>query len=156
MEILPVTPSLLPTNVEPPALDTHDADLSSRIHTIESQVSRYKRWAFAALLLGLMAALPGLFLFDSSSDQLSQLGDYLSGAVAPIWSLAGLIIVYIAFLGQRIQILQQEREIRQNRSELQLNRQELAFQREEMEEQNATLRLQAFENTLFPDAAAAP
>lgn len=33
-------------------------------------------------------------------DKASELGDFLGGTVGSLWSLAGLIFVYVAFLGQ--------------------------------------------------------
>lgn len=95
------------------------------------------------VVVGLGAFIYGLrFYYISGKITLPDLGSYLSGTVGTIWSLAGLLLVYIAFLGQKKQLgIQKE--------ELVLNRQEVSGQREQMVLQNKTLLLQKFENTFF-------
>src|SRR5258707_5899338 len=39
-----------------------------------------------------------------SSEEMSRLGSYLQGAVGSLWALASVLFIYIAFLGQRVQI----------------------------------------------------
>jgi hypothetical protein len=73
----------------------------------------------------------------------------MSGTVAAIWSLAGLFLIYVAFLGQKQQLLNQQLEIMYSQLEVKYTRLELAGQKQEMMEQNATLRQQKFENTFF-------
>ncbi|MBI5470976.1 MAG: putative phage abortive infection protein [Ignavibacteriae bacterium] len=98
-------------------------------------------WTLVAL--GLLVGLHGVYVYVFQAEfKLAGLGDYLGGSVASLWSLAGLFLIYLAFLGQRLQLLGQQEE-------LILNRQELQATRREFEQQNATLRKQNFENTFF-------
>lgn len=80
---------------------------------------------------------------------LNLLGDYMSGTVASVWSLSGLFFIYIAFLGQKQQLLNQELEVLYSRLEIKYTRVELQGQKEEMSIQNQTLQLQKFESTYF-------
>lgn len=77
------------------------------------------------------------------------MGDFLAGSVGSIWSLAGLFFVYIAFLGQKVQILQQQLDILSGQLELKYTRLQIMEQKKEMEVQNITLQHQKFENTFF-------
>lgn len=119
-----------------------DVQIVASISEIEGRIARYKNYAKATGVAGAGVFAFGVFWFDTSYAGLSALGDFLGGPLVALWSLAGLMLVYIAFLGQRLQILQQERELRQNTAQL-------AGQREQLENQNVTLRRQAFENTFF-------
>jgi hypothetical protein len=92
------------------------------------------------ILVGLIAFV--YWFINGNTDELNKFGEYVGGAVTAIWSLAGLIIIYVAFLGQKQQILQQQKEMLYNRFEIHLTR-------KEMIEQNKTLRQQRFENTFF-------
>ncbi|WP_334127020.1 hypothetical protein [Empedobacter brevis] len=89
------------------------------------------------------------YYIKNDKFELNELGDFLSGSVASTWSLAGLLFVYVAFLGQKQQLLQQQLEILYNQFELKQNRLELKNQRLEMTLQNNTLKIQKFENTFF-------
>lgn len=98
-------------------------------------------WIFVGL--GGLVGAHGVYLYLSGGEfKLSSLGDYIGGSVASLWSLAGLFLIYIAFLGQKLQLLNQQEE-------LVLNREELQATRLEFEQQNETLRKQRFENTFF-------
>ena len=54
-----------------------------------------------------------LFLY-TGPQELHVFGDYSGGIVASFWSLAGLFIIYVAFLGQKKEIIYQQHEIRQS------------------------------------------
>lgn len=75
------------------------------------------------------------------SDDLGKFGDSF-GALNTLFS--GL-----AFVGLIYAILLQREDLRIQSKELELTRQELRAQRGEFAEQNATMRIQRFENTLF-------
>lgn len=68
-------------------------------------------------------------------EELAGWGDWIGGTTAPLFSLAGMLLVLAAFYAQR--------------DELAAQREELTLTREEFREQNATLRLQRFESTFF-------
>lgn len=101
----------------------------------------------------------GLPLFRDTpidSDKFDHFGSFVSGVVGTIWSLAGIILVYVALQEQR-------KDFKTNREALEaqleaLNQQikEFELQREEMEltrnvfiEQSKTLKTQQFESTFF-------
>ena len=65
-------------------------------------------------------------------------------------------MIYVAFLGQQIQIQYQQLELKQShfelkctRDEIRGQREELKGQKEEMEKQNRAIAIQLFENTFF-------
>lgn len=66
---------------------------------------------------------------------LSMIGEFFGGAVGPIWSLAGVILFYLALIYQR--------------KELELQREELYESRKIMDSQSKTIEIQQFENTFF-------
>jgi hypothetical protein len=73
---------------------------------------------------------------------LADYGSYLQGAVASPWALAGIFLIFVAFLaqGQQIELQQQE---------LKLQREESERQRVESEAQFKLAYKQAFESTFF-------
>ncbi|HKP74856.1 MAG TPA: putative phage abortive infection protein [Longimicrobiaceae bacterium] len=120
------------------------------VQQIERQVRGYGWLVVLLVLSGLGVAIWGATQFDLlEKADLAAFGGFLSGAVTAIWSLAGLILIYVAFLGQRKAIVRQEEEIALNREELRESRVELAGQRQQLEEQSRTLKIQKFENTFF-------
>ncbi len=68
-------------------------------------------------------------------EKLSLIGEFFGGAVGPIWSLAGVILFYLALIYQR--------------RELELQREELVETRYIMDSQSKTIEIQQFENTFF-------
>ncbi|OGU28839.1 MAG: hypothetical protein A2057_11005 [Ignavibacteria bacterium GWA2_35_9] len=123
-----------------------EKEIDSGKSKFNKQIKFYLVIAFSLIIIGLIT-FSGFFFGDPA--YLSQLGEYVGGIVASTWSLAGLIIIYVAFLGQKLQLLEQQKELVYNRFEVQATRKELAGQRLQMEEQNKTLRMQRFENTYF-------
>lgn len=92
-----------------------------------------------------------IFYFGNKKDYnyLLDIGTISGGLVSSLFSLSGLLLVYIAFLGQREQLLYQQIDMLVNKEELKLTRDELANQQREMKQQNDTLKIQQFENTFF-------
>ncbi|WP_258103129.1 putative phage abortive infection protein [Marinoscillum sp. MHG1-6] len=72
---------------------------------------------------------------ESDLDTLSMLGEFFGGAVGSIWSLAGIILFYLALIYQR--------------KELELQREELLETRHILASQSRTIEIQQFENTFF-------
>lgn len=72
-----------------------------------------------------------------------------SGAFGDSFGLLTSLFSGLAFAGLIITIIMQKDELALQRQELSLTREELNGQRLEMMEQNATLRIQRFENTFF-------
>lgn len=87
---------------------------------------------------------------------LNELGDFLAGSMTSAWSLARLFFIYVAFLGQKQQMIYQQDQLKINNEDLELNREEikqtnetLKLQRKEMTKQNTTTKRQQFENLFF-------
>lgn len=121
--------------------------------TLEQKVKTFTRWAWAFVWFGLAVAVfgTGAYFFTDNTNGfgLNLLGDFLAGSVASLWSLAGLFFIYVAFLGQKQQLVHQQMEIMYSQLEVRYTRLELEGQKKEMIEQNKTLRQQRFENTFF-------
>ncbi|PZD79333.1 putative phage abortive infection protein [Mesonia sp. K7] len=113
----------------------------------------------ALLLLGVI-----FFLWKESisfstkinSNKAAQFGDLIGGIVGSLWSLAGVILFYVALTEQRtdIQINRKALEaqvqaLNQQIQEFELQRSELTETRKVFEEQSETLKIQRFENTFF-------
>jgi Putative phage abortive infection protein len=117
------------------------------------QITKYTNWAWRFVWFGAFVGGLSIIIFFCKNTEagfaLNLLGDFMSGTVASVWSLAGLFFIYVAFLGQKQQLLNQQIEIMYSQLEVKYTRLELSGQKEEMMEQNKTLRLQKFENTFF-------
>ncbi len=119
------------------AIDRFEIAAKENIATLEQKARGYitSAWIFVA---GGTASL--LFPIISNAcgygyGNLNLLGDYAGGMVASSWTLAGVFFIYVAFLGQKIQLEQQQIEIRHAKGQTVITRLELAEQR--------------FENTFF-------
>ena len=131
----------------------HDA----RSDVIESKQLQLEKWIrslgiFCGILVvfGFAAAIVGSFWFDFHSDRgLESFGNFAAGTVAAFWSLAGLVLIFIAFLGQKQELLLQKDELRSNREELKETREVMNQQKKEFELQNKTLSNQNFQNLFF-------
>lgn len=123
-----------------------------KISELESKILVYTRWAWGFVIGGFAISILGFIFYlcrDSLAFNLNLLGDFYGGSVASIWSLAGLFFIYVAFLGQKQQLLNQQMEIMYSQLEVKYTRLELEGQKKEMIEQNQTLRQQRFDNTFF-------
>ncbi len=118
------------------------------------------------LFFGIMLLITGIVIFvwnetftfntKINSEKVSHFGDYVGGIIGSIWSLAGVILFYIALTEQREDIkinrntlnIQVE-TLKQQIKEFELQREELSETRKVFKEQSETLKIQRFENTLF-------
>lgn len=140
----------LDINREIEELQKDEVRVDREIQEVENKINFYKNFAWALIAIGfIIGALGVIEHFLGSDMQLNIIGDYTGGVVASMWSLAGLFIIYVAFLGQKQQILHQKMELKYNRFEVKATRIELEGQKQQMIEQNKTLRQQRFENTFF-------
>lgn len=118
------------------------------------------------LWFGILLFLLGVIIFiwketfstqeQINSEKFSQFGDLIGGIIGSIWSLAGVILFYVALTEQRndIQInretlVTQVEALNQQIREFELQRVELEETRKVFQEQSITLKNQRFENTLF-------
>lgn len=129
-------------------------EIGNELDLLKSKIDIFNRWGWRFVWFG---ALIGIFsicyyLFNIPTNDnfgLNYLGDFLAGSVASIWSLAGLFFIYVAFLGQKQQLLNQQLELMYSQLEVKYTRLELAGQKIELKNQNLTLQKQRFENTFF-------
>jgi len=128
-------------------------EIENELLSLESKVHRYSKCAWLFVFAGFALSLFSVVLYICTNDEsgfgLNLLGDFLGGSVASLWALAGLFLIYVAFLGQKQQLLNQQLEIMYSQLEVKYTRLELAGQRKEMVLQNQTLLNQKFENTFF-------
>ncbi len=118
------------------------------------------------LWIGVILFIAGIaiFIFKESlfleskvnAEKVAQLGDFIGGVVGSLWSLAGVILFYVALTEQRkdIEINRdalnaQVSALNQQIKEFELQRTELSETRKVFEEQSETLKIQRFENTFF-------
>ncbi len=134
-------------------IESRQAEIDTELQQLVAQIDKYTTWAWRFVWFGAFVAFVStiFYLFKNTETGfgLNLLGDFMAGTVASIWSLAGLFFIYVAFLGQKQQLLNQQLEIMYSQLEVKYTRLELSGQKEEMKEQNNTLRQQKFENTFF-------
>lgn len=134
-------------------IEERQSKIESELENLSKKIIKFTSWAWGFVWVGFAVGVFSIIVFYCTNTEkgfgLNLLGDFLSGTVASIWSLAGLFFIYVAFLGQKQQLLNQQLEIMYSQLEVKYTRLELAGQKLEMKEQNETLKLQKFENTFF-------
>lgn len=107
--------------------------------------------AFVFIISGIVISIIYLLLIFSgliSDDKTSFLqstsiaGDFIGGVVGSLWSLAGVLLFYIA-------LTYQTKEIKNQEAQIALQRDELQNQITELKETRDVFLLQNFENTFF-------
>jgi hypothetical protein len=119
-----------------------DVKIAEHVRSIARQIAAFRFFALVLVGLGVVAAVWGIFQFSRSASDLEKLGSFLSGGAGALWTLAGLVLIYVAFLGQQQQVLQQQEELR-------LTREELTQTRQEMKQQTTTFEAQRFDASFF-------
>lgn len=134
-------------------IEKRKKEIEHEIENLSKKIYEYTNWAWFFVWIGLaVGALSLLYFICKNTEKgfgLNLLGDFMAGTVASIWSLAGLFFIYVAFLGQKQQLLNQQLELMYSQLELKYTRLELKGQKKEMSKQNGTLKQQKFENTFF-------
>jgi hypothetical protein len=127
---------------------------------------KYEKLANLFIYFGAFIFVSGIVIFllpHSYHDKFGAFGEFFGGIIGSIWSLAGVFLFFSAlktqskeFKIQHEQLELQRDELKMQRNELKLQRYETELQRKEFErqtqqlvEQNKTLNIQKFENTLF-------
>lgn len=116
---------------------------------IRSSQNIYRIVALILVVSGLVIGIYSFVHMSNNSYKLNEIGDFLGGTVGAFWGISGLILVYVAFLGQKEQLMNQEEELKLSREEQKLTREEIKGQREQMELQNKTISSEQFENSFF-------
>jgi hypothetical protein len=126
--------------------------------------------AWICVCTGLLVAVPGVWLFwhevhrgasqVSPLGNLSSLGSYLQGAVQSLWSLAAFLFIYVAFLGQKQQLIIQNEQLKAQKKQFEeeqeaqkqlfrQQREQMEAQRKQFEAQEQSIKRQNFENSFF-------
>ncbi|AEL23996.1 hypothetical protein [Cyclobacterium marinum] len=104
-------------------------DLETQRDVLKKSIRNYLRLAWAcialAVLLFVFYAFCPFFIYNLFPVNTH---DYAIAIPVLLASIAGVFFVYIAFLGQRWQMLYQQQEIRDNRQEMKLSTEELKNQ----------------------------
>lgn len=136
-------------------IEKREKDITTESKNLEKKISNYNWWAWFFVVIGGIIGISATSIFFYIKGfcfcdfELNLLGDFLAGSMGAVWSLAGLFFIYVAFLGQKQQLLNQQLEIMYNQLEVKYTRLELNGQKQEMKTQNETLKLQKFEHTFF-------
>jgi hypothetical protein len=119
------------------------------LNDIAARTRLLTRLSIAAGVLGLVALLWALARFDHDPEQLALMGNFVSGVVGSLWSLAGLFLIFVAFLGQQAQLIQQQHQLDLAREDMAAQRAEFEAQRRQLEQQTLTFDNQRFDSTFF-------
>jgi hypothetical protein len=134
-------------------IELRQSKILLEISELDGKILKYTNWGWGFVWSGILISIFSVIYFICINTEtgfaLNLLGDFLGGSVASVWALAGLFFIYVAFLGQKQQLLNQQLELMYSQLEVKYTRLELAGQKEELKAQNLTLRQQKFENTFF-------
>lgn len=126
--------------MKPPASEMERHEQS--INDVERIIRVVRFLALGLVIAGLVIAVLFVGRFTLSPEDLEKLGTFLAGTTGVLWALAGLTLVYVAFLGQQLQILHQKEDLRLTREAFKQQQLEMQLQTEEFENQR-------FDNTFF-------
>ena len=134
---------------------------------IKAKLNKYlERVGIALLIIGFLVMIIGVVLFQRQetfdvsqkidSTKIAHLGDFIGGIAGALWSLASVILFYVALSEQRrdLKINQkalkaQVKSLRKQIEEFELQREELQETRKVFKEQSETFQIQRFENSFF-------
>ena len=97
--------------MEPEAKKDQQKKNLEKLHELTARVLSAAGVCFA------MGALAWVWIYVRFHKQLSSLSDfgafgsYLQGTVGSLWALAGVLLIFVAFLAQRRQLIQQDAEL---------------------------------------------
>ncbi|HCW08924.1 MAG TPA: hypothetical protein DGG95_16330 [Cytophagales bacterium] len=104
----------------------------------------------------LLSVISYRFFQAESLEELSKFGGSVGGLIGSIWSLAGILLFYLALTEQRKDIRINQETLKSQIKSLDLQIEEYKLQRLELEEtrnvlkeQSTTFRIQQFESTFF-------
>ncbi len=134
-------------------IEKRNLEIDLEVSKLSIKINQFSNWAWFFVWSGLLITVFGIIYYYLKNTEtgysLNLLGDFMAGTVSSIWSLAGIFFIYVAFLGQKQQLLNQQLEIMLSQLEVKYTRLELSGQKKEMATQNKTLKQQKFENTFF-------
>ena len=99
-----------------------ESKVKLKIKIIDSTIETYTSIAWALVIIGVLLVFWSFYDFVKNNTEpgytLNLYGDFLSGSVGSLWALAGILFLYVAFLGQRQQILYQKIDLLYNSFEM--------------------------------------
>jgi uncharacterized membrane protein YidH (DUF202 family) len=99
---------------------------------LNGKIRRFTAIAWVLVVIGIGVACFGLERYRNFHHQaLTDLGTFLAGSTGPLFSLAGLFFIYVAFLGQQLQLKLQRKELQETQRQMRL--QEKRTERERFE-----------------------
>jgi len=119
-------------------IDRHEQAIAD----VERTIRVVRHLALGLVVAGLIIAVVFATRFSMRPNDLALLGGFLAGTTGVLWALAGLTLVYVAFLGQQVQVLHQKEDLRLTREAFKQQQAEMQFQTVEFENQR-------FDNTFF-------
>jgi hypothetical protein len=91
--------------------------MEKEINIVENRITVFT-WIGVALAIGGIGCFIYPFLwFDIRVLYYNEFGDYVGGVVGALWSLSAISFVYVAFLGQKLQLLHQKDDLMKSESE---------------------------------------
>lgn len=114
--------------------------------TDPARVLAFVKWL---LFAGGVAAMPAFWQWSCGTIGIGELGDALAGTTGILWSLAGLGMIFAAFLTQQEQLKAQHIELDLAKQELAQSLEEMKQQTQLFKEQTQTLTAQRFETSFF-------
>lgn len=125
--------------------------MEEKISGLEKKITVY---SFFGWLFVILAIIPlgnvgyDVFILNKPWPE-DDLGSFIGGVSGTFAALAGVFFVFVAFLGQRISILQQQIEIQNNIDELKETRKEIKGQKDQLVIQNNFNSETQKKNTFF-------
>ncbi|WP_370103929.1 MULTISPECIES: hypothetical protein [Flavobacteriaceae] len=114
----------------------------TQVSNINNKITVFRRLAWLSVIIGFIAFLIGIYLLICKNQDFNEVGDFVGGISGSLWALSGLFFIYIAFLGQKI-------EIKYQQEDLALTRKELEESREVFKAQAEIMSIQQIDNTFF-------
>jgi len=130
-------------------IKTKESTLEKDAKKINSDVVFYTNTAWILVFIGFVVLVICTFYSYMNDKDFNAYGDFIGGCVGTFWTLASVFFIYVAFLGQKIQLNNQQIEILYNQLDSKHTQKELFEQKKEFRKQNETLEQQKFENTFF-------
>lgn len=126
-------------------------DIAGQKSKLNSDIILFTRIGAVSALIAVIPLIWALVevLGNHAFFKENELGDFIGGTSGTFASFAGLAFVYVAFLGQRLQILMQQEELELNRQEMKDTRIEIQGQKEQLVLQNKQFQRQSFESVFF-------
>lgn len=119
------------------------------INSFEKQRLWFLRVVIASGVVGLVTPILLFCTNNGAAIRPNEIGDLIAGTAGPFWALSGVVLVYLAFVGQRVQLVYQQAELRATREEISQQSKELSAQRQQLENQYLEARRQTYENSFY-------